>query len=66
MDECREFHTIADKEDRRVVHHNVEVTLGRVEFYGEAAGVAESVRTALFATHGTEADCDGGFLPYFT
>lgn len=43
VDECWELDTISDEEDGRVVSHHIPVAFLRVEFDGEAAGIAGGV-----------------------
>ena len=60
MDKVRKFNRILDKENRRVIAHQVENTLFGIEFGGEAADITHGIGRARAALNGGEADKNRG------
>lgn len=59
VDHVRELDAVANEEHGEVVADQVVVTLARVEFHGEAAGVAEGLWRAALVNDCREADGNG-------
>src|SRR5882757_5915482 len=57
----RELRRISQEENRRIVGHEIPITLVGLELHAEASGIASAVVRAGFATNGGKADCDGTF-----
>ena len=62
VNEVRELHGIANKEDRRIVADHVEVALFGVELQGKAAYIAPGVRGAKLASNRRETGQHLGLL----
>ena len=62
VNEIRELNRILNEEDRGVVSNHVVVTFFRVVLDGETAGVTVAIVGTAFASHGREAQENGGLL----
>ena len=62
VDEVRKFQRVLDKEDRRIVAHEVENPLVGIELGGESADIAHRIGGAGAALYGREADKYRRFL----
>ena len=65
VDKIGELQGIADKEDGRVIAHEVVIAVLRIEFYCETARIARRIRGAFFAAHGRKPGKDLGSLTHF-